>query len=141
MKKIMLIGKSGSGKTSLIQRLNNETLKYKKTQSLIYYKNFLDTPGEYLEHRRFYNALLVSSFEYDTIIFLQSATDKISFFPQAFGSMFNKEVIGVVTKIDLPDKNIEYAGEVLKRAGCKLIFYISSITDEGINELYRRIIE
>jgi len=140
MKKIMLIGKSGSGKTSLIQRLNNESLKYKKTQSLIYYKNFLDTPGEYLENRRFYNALLVSSFEYDIIIFVQSSIDKVSVFPPSFGNMFNKEIIGVITKIDLQGGNIDYANEVLKRAGCSLIFNISSVTDEGINELFGRII-
>ena len=141
MKKIMLIGKSGSGKTSLIQRFNNESLKYKKTQSLIYYKNFLDTPGEYLENRRFYNALLVSSFEYDTIIFLQSTIDKVSIFPPSFGNMFNKEIIGVITKIDLPSGNIGYASEVLKRAGCSLIFNVSCITDEGVVELYRRVNE
>ena len=139
MKKIMLIGRSGSGKTSLIQRLNNESLKYKKTQSLIYYRNFLDTPGEYLENRRFYSALLVSSFEYDTIIFMQSATDNISVFPPSFANMFNRNIIGVITKIDLPGRNIDYASEVLRRAGCSLIFNISSVTDEGIDELYGRI--
>ncbi len=140
MKKIMLIGKSGSGKTSLIQRLNDENLIYRKTQSLIYYKNYLDTPGEYLESRRFYNALLVSSYEYDTIIFVQSATDRISTFPPYFGKMFNKDIIGVITKIDLPNINIDYAKKALNKAGCNEIFLISSITCEGLNELYGRII-
>ncbi len=136
MKKIMIIGKSGSGKTSLIQRLSNETLENKKTQSLTYYKNILDTPGEYLENRRFYNALLVSSYEYDAIIFLQSADDKTSMFPPMFSSMFsNKEIIGIVSKIDLLNIDIDYAQKILKNAGCNSIFCISSVTDKGINEL------
>ena len=136
----MFIGRSGSGKTSLIQRLNNEDLVYKKTQSLVFYKNFLDTPGEYLENRRFYNALLVSSYEYDAIIIIQSATDNISMFSPSMNSMFNKEVIGVVTKIDLPSANIKFASEVLKYAGSDCIFLVSSVTCEGIDKLYRRIL-
>ncbi|MCG4585027.1 EutP/PduV family microcompartment system protein, partial [Anaerosalibacter bizertensis] len=45
----MLIGETGSGKTTLKQALNNEKIRYKKTQSLEYSRNILDTPGEYIE--------------------------------------------------------------------------------------------
>ena len=36
MKKTMLIGRTGCGKTTLTQKLMNEEVKYKKTQSVTY---------------------------------------------------------------------------------------------------------
>ena len=43
--KIMLIGPSAAGKTTLIQRLIDEEIKYDKTQAVEYIGNFIDTPG------------------------------------------------------------------------------------------------
>ena len=47
--KIMLIGPSAAGKTTLIQRLIDEEIKYDKTQAVEYIGNFIDTPGEYMQ--------------------------------------------------------------------------------------------
>ena len=44
--KIMLIGASAAGKTTLIQRLIDKEIKYDKTQTIEYIGNFIDTPGE-----------------------------------------------------------------------------------------------
>ena len=46
--KIMLIGPSAAGKTTLIQRLIDEEIKYDKTQAVEYIGNFIDTglPGQ-----------------------------------------------------------------------------------------------
>lgn len=40
----MLIGPSAAGKTTLIQRLIDEEIKYDKTQAVEYIGNFIDTP-------------------------------------------------------------------------------------------------
>ena len=48
MKKVIFIGKTGSGKTTLCQKLDELDIKYKKTQSVEKYKNSIDTPGEFL---------------------------------------------------------------------------------------------
>lgn len=49
-KRVILIGKSTAGKTTLCQCINHEELKYHKTQTVqIINKNMIDTPGEYLE--------------------------------------------------------------------------------------------
>ena len=61
MKRTMLIGAIGSGKTTLIQRLTNEKLKYNKTQSIEYSPDFIDTPGEYIEHHNMESSLRVIS--------------------------------------------------------------------------------
>ena len=52
-KRIILIGRSTAGKTTLCQRINNEELHYYKTQTVqVINKNMIDTPGEYLERQR-----------------------------------------------------------------------------------------
>ena len=64
MKKVMMIGKIGCGKTTLSQRLLGQEVKYKKTQAVeVLGSDILDTPGEYLEQKQFYSALIVTAVE------------------------------------------------------------------------------
>ena len=45
-RRIILIGRSAAGKTTLCQRINHEELKYHKTQTVqILNQNMIDTPG------------------------------------------------------------------------------------------------
>lgn len=67
MKKAMFIGPIGCGKTTLIQRLNEMEIKYNKTQTIEYYDNIIDTPGEYVEHRFMYSNLMTSAMGADVI--------------------------------------------------------------------------
>ena len=50
-------------------------------------------------------------------------------------TLCNREVIGIVTKIDHPQANVRQAEEWLRLAGCEKIFRISSYTGEGVPEL------
>lgn len=134
MKKIIFIGKSGSGKTTLSQRINGKALEYEKTQMLINSDNIIDTPGEYLENRMLYNALIVSSYESDVIGIVQANDDSESMFPPRFSSAFTKEMIGIVTKCDL-EGSTEKVIDSLKEAGATKIFKLSSYENEGIKEL------
>jgi len=100
MERLMLIGKTGVGKTSLIQAINKESLKYKKTQAMEFYEGIVDTPGEYIENKRFYNAIVSMSYDVTIIGLVQDAESGHSYFPSGFAKMFNKKVIGIITKID-----------------------------------------
>lgn len=51
MKKIILIGRSESGKTTLIQALRGEKIHYHKTQYVNHFDVIIDTPGEYVQTR------------------------------------------------------------------------------------------
>ncbi|MEM1485462.1 EutP/PduV family microcompartment system protein [Oscillospiraceae bacterium PP1C4] len=138
MKKIMLVGKTFSGKTTLCQYLNNQELQYHKTQSIqVIGDSMIDTPGEYLERRNLYRALIVTSVEAEAIVLVQDAMDDNSMFAPQFASMFPKPVLGVVTKADLAgEEDIERAKSFLKDAGAQQIFVISSVTGSGCKELY-----
>ncbi|HHV26756.1 MAG TPA: EutP/PduV family microcompartment system protein [Tissierellia bacterium] len=137
MKKIMLIGETGSGKTTLKQALNNEKIRYKKTQSLEYSRNILDTPGEYIENIRYYNALMISSVDYDIIGLVQDCTSEKVVFPPNFTSIFNKKSIGIITKVDCYNADVKIAEKHLKQAGVEDIFYVNSINGKGIEDIRR----
>ena len=51
MQRMMLIGPSQCGKTSLTQCLRGENIHYQKTQAIVWSQTTIDTPGEYLENR------------------------------------------------------------------------------------------
>lgn len=135
MKRILLIGRTECGKTTLVQRLNGQALKYEKTQMLGYYDNMLDTPGEYMENRGLYKALIVSSYDCDVIGMVHAIDDERSVFPPSFSSAFTKPAIGIVSKADL-EGDEERAKEMLKEAGAEEIFVISSYDNVGIGALY-----
>ena len=52
MRKIMFIGRSEAGKTTLSQAMKGDTITYHKTQYVNHYDVIIDTPGEYAENRR-----------------------------------------------------------------------------------------
>lgn len=136
-RRMMLIGRSAAGKTTLCQRINHEDLRYHKTQTVqIINQNIIDTPGEYLERFSYRGALIVTSTDADIIVLVQDATEQGTMFPPYFNSMFAKPVVGVVTKCDLADqKQIEQAGKHLNAAGAEKLFFVSSVTGQGVDEL------
>ena len=133
----MFVGPVGVGKTTLTQRLKGLELTYYKTQAVEFHDTIIDTPGEFLQHRRYYNALNVTGADADVIGLLVAASNQMQTFPQGFSSLFNQEVIGIVTKIDMADKEeqIEKARRQLKAAGAKEVFEISATENEGIDRL------
>ena len=49
MKKLVLIGRSEAGKTTLTQALRGEKIHYHKTQYVNNFDVIVDTPGEYAQ--------------------------------------------------------------------------------------------
>ena len=135
-KKIMLIGSSTCGKTTLCQRLNGLTIEYQKTQTIGVINNTIDTPGEYLENRQLYKGIIVTAAASDLILFLQDATDERFRFSPGQAMFFSVPVIGVVSKIDIAtEQEVEDATELLELAGCQKVFHTSAVTGEGTKEL------
>ncbi len=135
MKRVMLIGQSFSGKTTLLQKINGQTLSYQKTQALQCENDSIDTPGEYLENRALVSALLTTSYDAEVIALVQSATAPLQLFSPMFARVFTKPVIGVITKADAPDAKIDAARAHLTLAGAEPIFITSAYTGEGIQDV------
>ena len=122
--KIMLIGPSAAGKTTLIQRLIDEEIKYDKTQAVEYIGNFIDTPGEYMQQRGYWGSLTITSHDADIIGLVQDSSSEDCWFSGGLTSKFEKPVVGVITKIDKDDSNPKQARSYLELAGCTTIFPI-----------------
>ena len=136
MKKVILIGNIACGKTTLCQRMNGLEQVYKKTQALEVIHRTIDTPGEYLEHRSFLQALVVTSVEADVALFVQDATQERFMFSPGQSACFPIPVIGVVSKADLAaPRQLSNAKALLELAGASPVFTVSAITGEGIPEL------
>lgn len=136
MKKLILIGRSESGKTSLKDALLGKRQQYHKTQYINREDWTIDTPGEYAENKLLARALALYSYEADIVGLLISADEPYSLFSPNITCMANREVIGIVTKIDLDDANPDRADNWLKLSGCKQVFRVSSVTGDGISQLF-----
>ena len=77
--------------------------------------------------------MAIYSYEAEIVALLIAADDDYSLFPPNITCMVNREVIGIVTKIDhAPPQRAE---AWLRLSGCEKIFYVNSHTGEGVEEL------
>lgn len=132
MKKIILIGRSECGKTTLRQALRGEKIHYHKTHYINNFDVVIDTPGEYAETKNLGGALAVYSYEADVVGLLINACEPFSLYPPCVTAAANREVIGIVTQIDRPDANVKLAEYWLRLAGCEKIFFVNSKTGDGV---------
>ena len=135
MKKIALIGRSEAGKTTLTQALRGEKIEYHKTQYVNNFDVIIDTPGEYAQTKGLGHALALYTYEADIVGLLISATEPYCLFPPCCTPMANREVIGIVTKVDVEGGDPKRAERWLRLAGCEKIFFVNSKNNEGIPEL------
>ena len=135
MKKIMLVGEWKSGKSSLIRCLSGGDYRPRKVFALDYHGCFINTPSEFLENRRFYPSLITASADCGALLFVQAADRSTSQLPPQFASMFNRLVLGVVTRIDLPEARVDLARRFLENAGVRRILEVSAVTGAGLAEL------
>ena len=135
MKKIILIGRSECGKTTLTQALRGKKISYHKTQYVNHFDVIIDTPGEYAENRLLGGALALYAYEADIVGLLISAVEPYSLYSPNITPCVNREVVGIVTQIDQPEANPNQAEAWLRLAGCETIFHSSAYTGEGIGEI------
>ncbi len=132
MKKIILMGRSECGKTTLTQALKGDVISYQKTQYINHYDVVIDTPGEYAETTTLARALALYAYEADVVGLLLNATEPYSLYPPCCTACCTRPVIGIVTQIDHEKADVERAHNWLALAGCRPIFHVSSYTGEGI---------
>ena len=141
MKKIILVGRSEAGKTTLTQALRGEKIQYHKTQYVNYFDVIIDTPGEYAQTAHLGRALALYTYEAQVVGLLLAATEPYSLYPPCITCMTNRDTVGIVTKINDPKARVERADKWLQLTGCKKIFYVDSKTGEGISEILEYLAE
>jgi ethanolamine utilization protein EutP len=142
MRRAMIIGAIGAGKSSLINALFKEGQPARKTQTLEYHDWIIDTPGEYSENPMYYRTLMATALEAGKVVMVQDATRDRSYFPPGFSQGFPVPPIGVITKIDHPNANIERAILFLRESlPHGEILLTSSASKKGIEELRAKLIE
>ena len=136
MKKIILVGRSETGKTTLTQALKGEKIHYAKTQYVNRFDVIIDTPGEYAQTKNLAAGIAMYAFEADVVGVLISAIEPYCLFPPAVTPVCNRDVIGIITQINSKGADIRQARRWLELAGCQNIFEVDSKTGEGIPEIY-----
>lgn len=112
--RVMIIGGVQAGKSTLMNTLLGKESAANKTQALVYDDWIVDTPGEYIENPMYYRNIMATSLEVTHVIYLQDATSAKSVFPPQFSLGIPKIQIGVITKIDAHNADVERATALLK---------------------------
>lgn len=132
MKKIIFVGRSECGKTTLTQAMKGEKIHYHKTQYVNRFDVIIDTPGEYIQTKHLGNALAMYTFEADVVGLLLSAREPYSLYPPAVTPVCNRPVIGIVTQCERPNADPDQAERWLRLAGCETVFRVDSKTGDGV---------
>lgn len=135
-RKIILMGRSAVGKTTLLQALHNEVIEYQKTQEIIVHDDAIDTPGEYIDQSGLWRACIVAACDADIVVLVHDAGNTMGRLPQMFSMTFAKPTIGVVTKCDgKTEEEIKIAENFLSMSGARKIIRTSAYEHTGIEEL------
>jgi len=128
----VLVGNVGSGKSTLLKALLGLDNAVTKTQSLVFHhNNIIDSPGEFLNNRVLYGALLSTISQVDIIVYLQAADSGQLHMPNDLLRLYTgKRVIGVVSKTDVPGANVEAAEAALTEEGISGPYFKVSISDQ-----------
>ncbi|MDR2342979.1 MAG: EutP/PduV family microcompartment system protein [Spirochaetaceae bacterium] len=134
--RVMVAGPVSCGKTTLCQRLAGLPLVSQKTQTIIQIGAAIDTPGEYLEGRWYWNRLISSSSEAGLMLLALDCGNRHYQLMAGLASMFNCPVAGLVTKADIGGaEEVEFVRKRLVLAGATPVFAVSALTGQGFETL------
>ncbi len=141
-KRIMVIGPSRCGKTTLVNALNNYDGPLKRTPDLIYGKNTIDVPSAYLENAWMYKHIIAAAQDASHVLILINQSNCTEIYSHGFAKSFRCPVIGVITKCDLIPEKEEKCSQQLKNIGVsEPYFNISFKVGTGIDALKKYLFE
>ena len=96
--------------------------------------NCVLTPGEYIENPWYFSALLVSSYDVDTVVLVYRLGEPFNPYPPATAGAFNRNVVGVVVMNDALDTSqIGESVRLLRLAGANDICVVME-SEEDVAE-------
>ncbi len=127
-KRVMVIGPTKCGKTTLVNTLNDYHGPLRKTQDIIYGKNTIDVPGSYIENPWMYKHIIAASQDASHVLILVDQSRCINVYSPGFAKAFRCPVIGVITKSDLMPENEDYCLKKLSQIGVLEPYHKISVT-------------
>lgn len=143
LRHIAFVGEVDAGKSALINMLIDQQAETGKTQAPIFYPGqVIDTPGEFIENRSWNGALLSTIAAVKTIVVLQPANAKRFSAPSGLLHVYpNKQIVGVISKVDETDSDTSRAASLLQQNGIKGPYLETSIHDpDSIARLFEYLI-
>lgn len=141
-KRVMVIGPSRSGKTTIVNKLNNYNGPLRRIPDLIYGKNTIDVPSSYIENPWMYKHVIAIAQDASCVLVLVDRSNCDEVYSHGFAKAFRCPVIGVITKCDLAKENEEKCIKQLKNIGIKEpYFHISFPLEKGFKELHSYLLE
>lgn len=132
----MVVGPSKSGKTTIVNYLNDYDGPLKKIPDVIYGKNTIDIPSSYIENGWMYKHIIALAQDASKIVIIVDSENPREVYSDGFSRLFNNEVIGVVNKLNTTVDNIEKCERQLIRIGIKKpYFYIGKDDEVGMKNL------
>lgn len=121
MQRYALVGGVGAGKTTLFNALCGRKEAPRKTQALDFdLCGAMDTPGEFISHPRLYRALITSTDNVDTLVYVHAANERECRLPPGLLDIHSgKRLIGVISKCDLADADPDAAEHLMRRHGIR----------------------
>ncbi len=125
--RFVFVGSVAAGKTTLFNALIGRKGEALKTQAMEFEEGIVDTPGEFFSHPRLYHALINTVAEAETVVYVHACDEREYRMPPGLLQVnADKDVIGVVTKIDLPEADPEGVERMLRENGFRgRIFKVS----------------
>jgi ethanolamine utilization protein EutP len=141
-KRIMVIGPSRCGKTTLVNALNDYDGPLRRTPDMIYGKNTIDVPGSYIENAWMYKHIIAAAQDASHVLILVDQSNCTEIYSHGFAKSFRCPVIGVITKCDLMPENEGKCLKQLKNIGVsEPYFRISFPMGTGIDALKKYLFE
>ncbi|WP_312095373.1 EutP/PduV family microcompartment system protein [Aminipila sp.] len=131
-KRVMVIGPTRCGKTTLVNELNNYDGPLRKTQDTIYGEKTIDIPSSYVAIPWMYKHLIATAQNAAShILLLVDQSNPVEIYSPGFAKVFRCPVIGVISKCDLKPENEEVCLRQLKQIGVSEPYFKISVP-EGI---------
>ena len=142
-RKIMVIGPTGCGKTSLIRAIDRSEKPLKRTQDIIFGKETMDVPGAYLENPWMYKHLISAAQNHAShVLILVDQSDPRETYPHGFAKVFTCPVTGVIIKSDKNPENLETCRRQLAAIGVSEPYFSVNIHEqETVQKLREYLLE